>query len=458
LVAGQAQAITWTSAGSVAAVDIALHAGGVQVAELATDVANTGSFSWALATTLPAATDYTIVIRDADFPSVSDESDDVFAVQNWQYVAPISIVSPIARSNFPVLVELSSTEFAYAHARADGGDLRFSSTGDRSAGFDLPYYVSEWTGGGTSRVWVRVPSLPAGSSRTIYLFYGNPATDSTSDMDAVLPNQLSSANGMTLASSYSVDLFHVQAGHTVYLPSATAVEVTARIIEVEGTIDGGGRGYSGGGIAGGVGPGAGGGSDNSGAGGAGYGGSGGLGGYDSGDTPGAAGPAYGSVNAESIQLGSGGGGPSDVDGGNGGGAITLRARDVSISGAVEVGGEAGVRGSTTGRGSGGGSGGGVLIVGHRVVVTGSLYARGGDGGTDQINTASDGGGGGGGGRIKVFYGGALTNAASIDVQGGLGGDFGDVASGVDGATGSTHIDTTASGEPIVDLGSEQPVY
>ncbi len=55
--------------------------------------------------------------------------------------------------------------------KADGGDIRFSD----SLCTPLNYFVESGINTNATKIWVRVPSLPASGSRTIYLYYGNPA-------------------------------------------------------------------------------------------------------------------------------------------------------------------------------------------------------------------------------------------------------------------------------------------
>lgn len=82
--------------------------------------------------------------------------------------------------NFPVLVKVSPETipgFSYADCQKErGGDLRFSD----AAGNLLASEVDTWNIGGTSLVWVAVPSLtPSTSIRAYYGWAKAPAADST---------------------------------------------------------------------------------------------------------------------------------------------------------------------------------------------------------------------------------------------------------------------------------------
>lgn len=86
------------------------------------------------------------------------------------------VAAPLA--NAPVLIKLDPTRIDYARARADGFDLRFTDI----AGNVLAHQVESWTAGGTSWVWVKLPSLSAFPARNqIFMYYGNPAAPQAQD-------------------------------------------------------------------------------------------------------------------------------------------------------------------------------------------------------------------------------------------------------------------------------------
>lgn len=74
-------------------------------------------------------------------------------------------------------------------------------------------------------------------------------------------------------------------------------------------------------------------------------------------------------------------------------------------------------------------------------------------GTSQ--TANDGAGGGGGGRIKLFHRGEITNTGTTTVTPGVGGNGGDVASGQDGALGTTYVGMSTTLPAMPAIGPEQ---
>jgi len=77
-----------------------------------------------------------------------------------------------------VLIELTPSNFHYEHCKEDGGDIRFINASEDTK---LPYWVEEWNYNGTSKIWVKVDSVPEGSNVCLYLYYGNASADSESD-------------------------------------------------------------------------------------------------------------------------------------------------------------------------------------------------------------------------------------------------------------------------------------
>jgi alpha-tubulin suppressor-like RCC1 family protein len=63
--------------------------------------------------------------------------------------------------------------------RSDCGDIRFT---DSDAQTQLSYWIeSGCNSAANTRIWVKVPSIPASSTKTIYVYYGNPSATSQSN-------------------------------------------------------------------------------------------------------------------------------------------------------------------------------------------------------------------------------------------------------------------------------------
>ena len=365
--------------------------------------------------------------------------------QGWQYRAPVTFEAAATGANVPVLVVLEPSSFMYAHAAADGSDLRIGSDDDGSM-FDVPHWIESWTASGASFVWARVPAVAAGTN-TIWLFYGHSSgVAAASDFATVFPDTLRTTGAMALGGAINRDAVIVEAGHTVTVPAGAPLAITAHYVHIAGTINANAAGY-----AAAAGPGPGGPSTNAGAGGGGHGGAGGAGGHDSGDTPGAAGGANGDATAAAIDMGSGGGTTDVSVGGRGGGAVNIQARRIAVTGSITARGQ---NGTGSGRSSGGGSGGGVLLLAPSIAFTGTIAVDGGNGGSgaDSVN---DGGGGGGGGRIKLLHAGNVVETGTTTLAGGAGGLYGDTNHGRPGSPGTKHTGTSATLGTLPAIGAEE---
>ena len=99
----------------------------------------------------------------------------------WKYSKTILIKndgSPLR--DYQLLIDIKPGDFPEG-AKEDGSDIRFSD----ADGNELPYWIEEWDYyNKRARVWVKVPYIPSGTSK-IFMYYGNPRAESSSDGDAV---------------------------------------------------------------------------------------------------------------------------------------------------------------------------------------------------------------------------------------------------------------------------------
>jgi len=80
-------------------------------------------------------------------------------------------------TDYQVLIELNSTNFDFSHANEDGSDIRFYD----GSNF-LNYWIEKWDSANQeAKIWVKVPSIPASSSTSFYMYYGNPDVASVSN-------------------------------------------------------------------------------------------------------------------------------------------------------------------------------------------------------------------------------------------------------------------------------------
>ncbi|OGC79606.1 hypothetical protein A3K01_03050 [candidate division WWE3 bacterium RIFOXYD1_FULL_43_17] len=74
-------------------------------------------------------------------------------------------------TNFPVLIKLNASRINYSRTQDLGQDIRFT---DSDGSTVLSYEIEKWDETGNSYVWVKVPSIPAGSTTDyIYMYFND---------------------------------------------------------------------------------------------------------------------------------------------------------------------------------------------------------------------------------------------------------------------------------------------
>ncbi|MFZ8805940.1 MAG: DUF2341 domain-containing protein [Candidatus Calescibacterium sp.] len=104
------------------------------------------------------------------------------ALTGWQYRRLITINNS-GNSNslidYQVVVTLDTQSLISAgKMKGDGGDIRFTDSDGTTL---LNYWVESGMNTSSTYIWVKVPSIPANSTKTIYLYYGNPSAISLSN-------------------------------------------------------------------------------------------------------------------------------------------------------------------------------------------------------------------------------------------------------------------------------------
>ncbi|MFA6082018.1 MAG: DUF2341 domain-containing protein [Patescibacteria group bacterium] len=93
---------------------------------------------------------------------------------DWQYRKEITVDNSgnaNVLSNYQVKVTLNDTNFDFTKANSDGSDIRFS---DADAVSLIDYWIDYYDSvGETAIIWSKVPSIPASTTKTIYMYYGN---------------------------------------------------------------------------------------------------------------------------------------------------------------------------------------------------------------------------------------------------------------------------------------------
>ena len=107
------------------------------------------------------------------------------ALAGWAYYAPVEITNPNSYDllDFQVLIILTADNFDFSKANADGSDIRFTLSDGTTL---IPHWIEEWDSANQiAKIWVKVPSIPAGGSTTVLLWCGNPDATDASDGDSV---------------------------------------------------------------------------------------------------------------------------------------------------------------------------------------------------------------------------------------------------------------------------------
>jgi hypothetical protein len=107
------------------------------------------------------------------------------ALIGWLYRRAVTIdntANPNTLTDYQVLVVVDTASLiTQGKMRSDCGDIRFT---DEDGVTLLGYWIESGCNTASTRIWVKVPSIPASSTKTIYLYYGNPAASSMSNADA----------------------------------------------------------------------------------------------------------------------------------------------------------------------------------------------------------------------------------------------------------------------------------
>lgn len=108
------------------------------------------------------------------------------ALVGWKYRRPITINNtgnPSNLTNYQVVVIVDTASLVSAgKMRSDCGDIRFT---DNDGNTLLSYWIESGINTSSTRIWVRVPSIPGGSTKVIYMYYGNPTATSRSNGSSV---------------------------------------------------------------------------------------------------------------------------------------------------------------------------------------------------------------------------------------------------------------------------------
>jgi len=160
--------------------------------------------------------------------------------ETFQYRMPVTIdntQNASALTDYQVLVTVDTASLiAAGKMNADCSDIRFT---DSDGATKIPYWIEPGTeNSAATKIWVKVPSIPASGTKTIYMYYGNSAVNSESDANSVfdfyddfegtsLSNKWSTSNVDSLTVSSSILTFSAINGRV----QSTQIFSIGKIIE-----------------------------------------------------------------------------------------------------------------------------------------------------------------------------------------------------------------------------------
>jgi hypothetical protein len=109
----------------------------------------------------------------------------VFALDGWSYYSEVTITNNVARdlTDYQINFTLdTATLIAQGKMKSDCGDIRVTLNDGQTL---LPYWIETACNNNTTKIWTKVPSIPASGSTTILVWYGNLSATSQSNADSV---------------------------------------------------------------------------------------------------------------------------------------------------------------------------------------------------------------------------------------------------------------------------------
>lgn len=103
----------------------------------------------------------------------------------WEYRRELTVTEQSGSdlTDFQVLIILDSTNFDFSKANADGSDIRFTTDDGTTL---LDHWIEYWdSANAKARIWIKIPSILANGSVTVYTYYGNSSATDTSNASLV---------------------------------------------------------------------------------------------------------------------------------------------------------------------------------------------------------------------------------------------------------------------------------
>jgi len=119
--------------------------------------------------------------------------------------------NPSVVFDYQLRVNLNHDNFDFSKAKPDGSDIRFTTNDGISL---LPYWIEKWDSvNEVAIVWVKVPSIPASDTTTIYMYYGNEDATSESNVTDTFIRVIEGVVGSWHFDEGSGDVAHDSSGN-----------------------------------------------------------------------------------------------------------------------------------------------------------------------------------------------------------------------------------------------------
>lgn len=99
--------------------------------------------------------------------------------RGFNFTKPIRVTNLTTKlTDYQIVVNLNTSNFAFEKARPDGADIRFQDANGKA----LSYWIENWTST-NAKIWVKLDELEAYEDRIIWLIYGNYNAKSETSFD-----------------------------------------------------------------------------------------------------------------------------------------------------------------------------------------------------------------------------------------------------------------------------------
>ena len=128
--------------------------------------------------------------------------------------------------DFPVLVSRSGDADLAAHARPDRFDILFT---DEDGTTKLSHQIEAYDGAGNLVAWVKVPFLPTGADKLIFMYFGNASSPDQQSINATWSNGYQAVWHLSEASGTGAYIKNSALNNYHGTPNGTSFTASGRI-------------------------------------------------------------------------------------------------------------------------------------------------------------------------------------------------------------------------------------